>query len=273
MKHILVALLSLCGMERIYSQEFKWDRTLNVYVSPSISTRFIGQINPDFGARYTADKLRDSFSKHDISSNYLNYGVSMTIHKNSRTAFEVGIGLNTTGFTRQKTGNMFNYQPHPDLSLYANMVEGPTQILNYNFKYQYLSFDFRYHGRIDGVGLMIKNTKIWYFAGLSPSILIDEALNIYTQGFTLAEGNDLNLTDYTALTDDFSGRTIINKVHGNKFNLMANVGFKFDYALTETLHLMAQPKAVMPLIASANGVQQVWCPWLGLDAGIIWPLR
>lgn len=273
-------ILSVFSVANIsFGQDLKWDRTFELFVSPSISTRILGTITPDIQGGFTLNQLTDSFAKADVSSNFVNFGANLVYRKTDRKAFSVGISYLKTGFTRQKEGNMFNYVPHPDLQVYANLSEGPIQILNYQFNYSYLTVDLKYLGRIDGASLIIKNTKLWYFVGASPGILFNSDVNIMTQGFTLAEGNNISTYDYTVehnangkYSND-KGRFDIKRVYPSKINLFVNTGLRFDYTFGETMHLLLQPKINVPLMPSAGGVQIAWCPQASLDIGIIWPLH
>jgi hypothetical protein len=263
----------------VLGQDFKWDRTLDLMVSPSISTNILGAIQADENGGFKSEQLADSFRKSDVSNSFVNFGIALTFKKTERKAFSVGLSYLTTGFTRQKEGNMFNYLPHPELSVYANLSEGPTQILNYDFNYSYLTLDFHYLGRIDGASMVIKNTKWWYFLGVAPSLLLKHNMVIRTQGFTLAEGNNLEKSDYTVdynsngIYSNAYGNYNINKVTPPSVNVFFTAGTRFDYTLTETLHLVLQPKVNLPILPSATGVQVAWCPQASVDVGIIWPLH
>lgn len=263
----------------VLGQDFKWDRTLDLMVSPSISTNILGAIQADENGGFKSEQLADSFKKSDVSNSFVNFGIALTFKKTERKAFSVGLSYLTTGFTRQKEGNMFNYLPHPELSVYANLSEGPTQILNYDFNYTYLTLDLHYLGRIDGASMVIKNTKWWYFLGVAPSLLLKHNMVIRTQGFTLAEGNNLEKSDYTVdynsngIYSNAYGNYNINKVTPPSVNVFFTAGTRFDYTLTETLHLVLQPKVNLPILPSATGVQVAWCPQASVDVGIIWPLH
>lgn len=263
----------------VSGQDFKWDRTLDLMVSPSISTNILGAIQADENGGFKSEQLADSFRKSDVSNSFVNFGIALTFKKTERKAFSVGLSYLTTGFTRQKEGNMFNYLPHPELSVYANLSEGPTQILNYDFNYTYLTLDLHYLGRIDGASMVIKNTKWWYFLGVAPSLLLKHNMVIRTQGFTLAEGNNLEKSDYTVdynsngIYSNAYGNYNINKVTPPSVNVFFTAGTRFDYTLTETLHLVLQPKVNLPILPSATGVQVAWCPQASMDVGIIWPLH
>lgn len=263
----------------VFGQDFKWDRTLDLMVSPSISTNILGAIQADENGGFKSEQLADSFRKSDVSNSFVNFGIALTFKKTERKAFSVGLSYLTTGFTRQKEGNMFNYLPHPELSVYANLSEGPTQILNYDFNYTYLTLDLHYLGRIDGASMVIKNTKWWYFLGVAPSLLLKHNMVIRTQGFTLAEGNNLEKSDYTVdynsngIYSNAYGNYNINKVTPPSVNVFFTAGTRFDYTLTETLHLVLQPKVNLPILPSATGVQVAWCPQASVDVGIIWPLH
>jgi hypothetical protein len=275
-KYFIVALLFPMS---VLGQDFKWDRTLDVLVSPSISTSLLGGITADEKGGFKSEQLADSFKKSDVSNSFVNFGIAFTFRKTDRKAFSVGLSYLTTGFTRQKEGNMFNYLPHPELSVYANLSEGPTQILNYDFNYTYLTLDLHYLGRIDGATMVLKNTKWWYFLGVAPSLLIKHNVVLRTQGFTLVEGNNLEKYDYTV---DYNSKGIysnsygaynITKVSPPAVNVFLTAGTRFDYTLTETMHLVLQPKVNLPILPSATGVQVAWCPQASIDVGIIWPLH
>ena len=275
-KYFIVALLFPMS---VLGQDFKWDRTLDVLVSPSISTGFLGGITADEKGGFKSEQLADSFKKSDVSNSFVNFGIAFTFRKTDRKAFSVGMSYLTTGFTRQKEGNMFNYLPHPELSVYSNLSEGPTQILNYDFNYTYLTLDLHYLGRIDGATMVLKNTKWWYFLWVAPSLLIKHNVVLRSQGFTLAEGNNLEKYDYTV---DYNSKGIhsnsygaynITKVSPPAVNVFLSAGTRFDYTLSETLHLVLQPKVNLPILPSATGVQVAWCPQASIDVGIIWPLH
>lgn len=275
-KYFIVALLFPMS---VFGQDFKWDRTLDVLVSPSISTSLLGGITADEKGGFKSEQLADSFKKSDVSNSFVNFGIAFTFRKTDRKAFSVGLSYLTTGFTRQKEGDMFNYVPHPELSVYANLSEGPTQILNYDFNYTYLTLDLHYLGRIDGATMVLKNTKWWYFLGVAPSLLIKHNVVLRTQGFTLVEGNNLEKYDYTV---DYNSKGIysnsygaynITKVSPPAVNVFLTAGTRFDYTLTETMHLVLQPKVNLPILPSATGVQVAWCPQASIDVGIIWPLH
>lgn len=275
-KYFIVAfLLPVCA----FGQDFKWDRTLDVLVSPSISMGFLGTITADEKGGYKSEQLADSFRKSDVSNSFVNFGIALTFRKTDRKAFSIGMSYLTTGFTRQKEGNMFNYVPHPELSVYANLSEGPTQILNYDFNYTYLTLDLHYLGRIDGATMVLKNTKWWYFLGVAPSLLIKHNVVLRSQGFTLTEGNNLEKYDYTV---DYNSKGIYSNSYGSynitkasppAVNVFLTAGTRFDYTLSETLHLVLQPKVNLPILPSATGVQVAWCPQASIDVGIIWPLH
>lgn len=263
----------------LLGQDFKWDRTIDFFVSPGISTSFLGSVSPDEKAGYNNSQLMDSFSKSDVSNNFINFGIAINIRKTDRKFFSVGLTYLTTGFTRQKEGNLFGYLPHPDLSVYANLSEGPTQILNYDFSYSYLALNLNYLGRIDGAGLMLKNTKWWYSIGIAPSMLLSHKMTLRTQGFTLMEGNNIEKYDYVVdyqSNGEYSnaaGNYNVVKVTPPSANIFVTLGSRIDYTLSETMHLLVQPKLNIPLLPSASGVQTSWCPQAAVDLGIIWPLH
>lgn len=260
-------------------QDFKWDRTLDVFASPTIATSLLSSVSPDEKAGYSASNLMDSFRKSDVSSNFINFGIAINLRKTDRKFFSIGLSYLSTGFTRKKEGSMFNYLPHPELSVYSNLSEGPTQILNYDFSYNYLSLNLNYLGRIDGAGFMIKNTKWWYILGIAPSLLLSHKMIIRTQGFTLMEGNNLEKYDYVVnyqsngKYSNAAGDYNIVKVTPPSVNLFITAGTRFDYTLSETMHLLIQPKINLPILPSATGVQTAWCPQASVDIGIIWPLH
>ena len=69
------------------------------------------------------------------------------------------------------------------------------------------------------------------------------------------------------------GNYDIKKVTPPSVNVFLTAGTRFDYTLTETMHLVLQPKVNLPILPSSTGVQVAWCPQASIDVGIIWPLH
>ena len=67
MKFRILYLLCFCP-SFILGQDFKWDKTLDVFVSPSISTSILGSVTPDEKGGFSSNQLIDSFKKSDVSN-------------------------------------------------------------------------------------------------------------------------------------------------------------------------------------------------------------
>jgi hypothetical protein len=85
-------ILAICAFLVVnisFSQDLKWDKTFEVFVSPSISTRILGTITPDIEGGFTLNQLTDSFSKADVSSNFVNFGANFVIEKQIEKRFQL----------------------------------------------------------------------------------------------------------------------------------------------------------------------------------------
>lgn len=250
----------------------RWQKSIDFRVAPNYGYRLMGEVTPSaVPGSVTKERLKDSFSKNDKGYQTWNFGFSVVFKKTDRKSISFGLTFMQTGFTREKDGNMFNYRPHPDLEVYAQLAVGPAQVLNYDFKQNYLAIDFAYLGRIDGVNLSIDKTKLYYLMSVSPAVLMGDELILRTQGFTLAEGNNLSLYDYTTSLNS-QNQTVVSPVKNISFNAFVGCGLRAEYDLGEKWKLLLQPKVQMAIFPNHSGVQTAWALQSSLDLGFVYPL-
>ncbi len=250
----------------------RWQKSIDFRVAPNYGYRLMGEVTPSVvPGSVSKEVLKDSFNKNDKGFQAWNFGFSIVLKKTDRKSISFGLTFMQLGFTREKDGNMFNYRPHPDLEVYAQLAIGPAQVLNYDFKQNYLALDLAYLGRIDGVNLSIDKTKLYYLFSISPAVLMGDELILRTQGFTLAEGNNLSLYDYTTSLDS-KNETVVTPVKNLSFNAFVGAGLRAEYDLGEKWKLLLQPKIQMALLPNHSGTQTAWGLQSSLDLGFVYPL-
>jgi hypothetical protein len=166
---------------------------------------------------------------------------------------------------------MYGYQPHPDLAIYAHLVDGPAQLMDYHFMQRYLTVELKYLRRVDGVKLVIPNTELFAWVGATPAILLEDKVQIITRGFSLAEGDKVDVYDVTMGFDPVD-KPIYERVKNASFNAMIAAGIRAEYALDEQFKVMAQPRFDMALLPNFSGVQTASSYRFGLDLGVVYAL-
>ncbi len=259
----------------VFSQGLRWERYADVKVAPVYSHRILGSVTPFTGSKgipaFTEQELKDSFNASDIGYQTFSFSAGLVFKQTNSRIFSVSVGLQQWGFTREKVNNMFNYQPHPDLAVYAQLSVGPTQRMLYQFRQRYLVADLQYMKRIDGLNLRIENSQLFITASATPAFLIYDDVRIKTQGFSLEEGQSVNVYDYTLETLPNDGIKV-NRVNNIPFNAFVGLGMRLEYGLSEKLKLIVHPRVQMALLPNHQGVQTAWGAQGMLDLGFKYPL-
>lgn len=270
-KHSVLALFFLGILGTVVAQSAPWSRRVQAGLTPSTQFRLLSQVSPMPRSTYTEKQLQDSFRNSDHFQNSISGFMGVVFQRERDVAFAVTLGLQQWGFIRRKEGHMFGYQPHPDLGVYAHFVDGPVQIMDYHFTQRYLTLDLQYLRRLDGVKLRIPDTELYGFVSAIPGVLVQDKVRIKTRGFSLDEGTAVDVYDYTVSLDPVD-RPVINQVVNPVFNVFAAIGLRAEYALTDKIKLLAQPRVDMALIPNFNGVQRANSVRFSLDLGVVYPL-
>ena len=138
---------------------------------------------------YTEQGLKDSFRNSDKYQNSISGFIGIVFQRERNVAFAVNVGYQQWGFVRRKENGMFNYLPHPDLAVYAHLVDGPVQVMDYHFTQRYLTVDLQYLRRLDGVKLRIPDTELYGFVSAIPVYWCKIRCGYKTRGFSLDEGH------------------------------------------------------------------------------------
>lgn len=272
MKKYVILFLFIGGiLGTAAAQNAPWSRRVQGGLTPSTQFRLLSKVSPMPRSIYTEQGLQDSFRNSDKFQNAISGFVGVVFQRERDVAFAVSLGYQQWGFVRQKEDGMFGYQPHPDLGIYSHLVDGPTQIMDYHFTQRYLTVDLQYLRRLDGVKLRIPDTELYGFVSAIPGILVQDKVRIKTRGFSLDEGTDVDVYDYTVELDAVD-RPVITKVVNPAFNVFAAIGLRAEYALDEKIKLLAQPRVDMALLPNFNGVQQANSFRFSLDLGIVYPI-
>jgi hypothetical protein len=274
-KHFAVVLFYLIFSGDGFAQGMRWERYLDVKVAPVYSGRILGSVTPFAGSKglpaITEQELKDSFRANDLGYQTFSFSAGLVFKQTNSRIFSVSVGLQQWGFSREKINNMFNYQPHPDLAVYAQLSVGPTQRMVYQFRQRYLVADLQYMKRIDGLNLRIQNSQLFVTASATPSFLIHDDVRIKTQGFSLDEGQSVNVYDYTLETLPNDGIKV-KRVKNIPFNAFVGLGLRLEYELSEKLKLIIHPRTQVALLPNHSGVQTAWGVQGMLDLGFKYPL-
>ena len=245
-----------------------WKKSYDLKIGLGQGSRLLWSTTPTMRSTYTAQGLSDSFRSHDQWTNLMSYGISVNFSQSDKKLLGVGLSYSEWGFDRVKTGGMFAYQPHPDLEVYRHLVQGPAQELTYNFQQRYLTFDFQYMQRLDGLKLQLENVKLYFLGSFSPSLLISDALVLKTAGFALAEGKNVKVYDYyiTPAPDD---RPVVNRVVNPRINAFVGVGLRAEYIMAEGMTVLLIPRLQTALLPNHTGVQTASGVNAGVELGFI----
>ncbi len=255
----------------VSAQNAPWTRRVQAGLTPSSQFRILSNVNPMPRSQFTEMGLKDSFRNSDHFQNALSAFVGVVFQRERNVAFSASFGYQQWGFIRRKENGMFGYQPHPDLAIIDNWVDGPVQVMDYHFIQRYITLDLQYLRRLDGVKLRIPDTELYGFVSAIPGVLVEDKVKIITRGFSLNEGSEVDTYDYT-IDLDASDRAVVNKVVNPVFNVFVAAGLRAEYALDEKIKLLAQPRVDMALLPNFNGVQQANSVRFSLDLGIVYPL-
>lgn len=248
----------------------KWARTLAASFTPNYSGGWIGSYQPDVAGGFTQDQLADSFRKSDKSLKSFNFNLVFGKKINGYTQMLIGLSVVQNGFERVKTGKMYKYVIHPDVGIYPNNVSAGIMEVHYQYRSQYLSALIGIEKRLDGVRFQMEGASMWYSLGVMPAVQIKNELRIHTVGFTMPQGDYFVVKDYVATTVDTGVyRTLAKAVNLNAFLTAA---LRLEYDLSPEVHIFAAPRLLIPLLASAKGVQTFWSPQVGCDFGVRLPL-
>lgn len=253
------------------AQNAPWSRRVQAGITPSTQFRLLSNVAPMPRSVYTEQVLKDSFRNSDKFQTAISALLGVVFQRERDQAFSFSIGYQQWGFVRRKENKMFGYQPHPDLAVYSHLVDGPVQIMDYHFTQRYLTLDLQYLRRLDGVKLRIPDTELYGFVSAIPSVLIQDKVRIKTRGFSLDEGTNVDVYDYTVELDAVD-RPVITKVVNPVFNIFAAIGLRAEYALDEKIKLLAQPRIDLALLPNFNGTQQANSFRFSMDLGIVYPI-
>jgi len=265
----LVGFVSFCSSG--LAQNTPWSRRVQGGLTPSVQSRLLSAVTPMPRSTYTEQGLKDSFRNSDKYQNSISGFIGIVFQRERNVAFAVNVGYQQWGFVRRKENGMFNYLPHPDLTVYAHLVDGPVQVMDYHFTQRYLTVDLQYLRRLDGVKLRIPDTELYGFVSAIPAVLVQDKVRIKTRGFSLDEGASVDVYDYTVELDAVD-RPIIQKTVNPQFNVFASFGLRAEYALDDKIKLLAQPRMDMALIPNFNGVQRANSYRFSLDLGVVYPI-
>jgi hypothetical protein len=271
-KHLWACFFLLWGsISNTSAQREPWAKRLQAGLSPGINYRLITQVNPNIWETHTEKNLADSFRSNDVSQQAFGGFVGVVFQRERRSAIAVNLVYQHMGFIRRKEGRMFGYQPHPDLNVYSQLVDGPTQVLDYHFIQRFLAIEMSYLRRLDGVNLVLPQTELYAWISVSPAVNVMDKVQLRARGFSLAEGKEVDVYDYT-LEPDALGGAQVRRVQNPSMSLFFSAGLRAEYALEEKLKILAQPRIDISAVPNFQGVQRAHSYRMAIDLGLVYVL-
>ena len=255
-----------------YTQSTPWDKRVEASVSPQISNRLLLGVNPQTDLGYTESLLEDSFRIADEGQNGVSFSLGILFQRERGRAWKASFGYQRWGFNRVKENNMYRYQPHPDLQIYSHLAEGPVQRLLYQFQQDYFELKVDHFIRLDGVKMQLPKTELYFTYGASLGVLITDRIRIKTQGFSLEEGTEVDVYDYTTSFSE-SGDLLINKVENPTLNGFVYSSLRAEYQLDEKLRLLCEPNVGISITPNFTGTQTANAIRIGCSLGLVYPVE
>jgi hypothetical protein len=242
------------------AQRSKDEQNLHVFIAPNLGFRLMtGFSVPE---RYSANKtvFRDSLNKADRPGQNMNFGVAYIRKKNALEAVSIGIGYTTVGFRRVIDGVKIGTDIHPKIGVVPNLAGSGNMQINQDFRYHYLEFSYLKTKSAEGYSRNLKEFDLWWTYGLSAGALLRDRVMVETIGFSHSNGESR-----IAVQDD--------NLKGFPVNMWLNVGYKADYTMFKKTNAFVHGRLRLPLLPSATGVQTIFLPQLGIEAGLIFKLN
>ncbi len=225
---LLVMLFVHCGKAQI-----KWNKWLSLEIGSAYGNRILLSANPSATYGYSEQELSDSFIKWDGYTELYHAGLGIYFQSNPQTTYYLGASVSEWGFERLKEGNMFGFQPHPELNVYPALTQGGTQQLIFQFKQRYIEFTSRYLHKLNGQRLQLGTEfELWVLGEANIGWLIGDEMIINSRGFSLVEGDKIVKYDYTEKLNS-DGTVTYDKVINPKMNASMGIGVRAEYHLDQ----------------------------------------
>ncbi len=255
--------LALLGVFMVQAQTTtsKW---ISLEIGSAYGNRFLVNTNPSASYGFTEQELNDSFKKSDSYTDLYHAGIGVYFQSKARVKYYAGFSISEWGFERLKNGNMFGYQPHPELSTYAALTQGGTQQLVFQYKQRYMQFTSRYLRQLNGQRLQLGTEfDLWFVGEGNIGWIVGDEMIISTRGFSLVEGNRIVKYDYTEQLNN-DGTVSFERVYNPKVNASIGFGLRGEYHLDAKWSV--DGKAIIKSMLSPNHTGIITA--VGYQAGI-----
>ena len=155
-------------------------------------------------------------------------------------------------------------------------VEGRESVsgraLLYQFQQDYFELKVDRFIRLDGVKMQLPKTELYFTYGVSLGVLITDRIRIKTQGFSLEEGTEVDVYDYTTSFSE-SGDLLINQVENPTLNGFVYSSLRAEYQLDEKLRLLCEPNVGISITPNFTGTQTANAIRIGCSLGLVYPVE
>lgn len=227
---IISYLIAIICVVHLHAQT-TWNKWISLELGSAYGNRILLNTNPNASYGFTEQELKDSFKKSDGYTDLYHAGLGIYFQSKAQVQYYVGFSISEWGFERLKDGNMFGFQPHPELSTYAALTQGGTQQLIFQFKQRYVEFTGRYLRQLNGQRLQLGTEfDLWFVGEGNVGWLVGDEMIINSRGFSLVEGNRIVKYDYTEQPNN-DGTISYNRVYNPKLNASIGLGLRGEYHL------------------------------------------
>lgn len=230
----------------------KKENYLDFTVGPHYGFRLIGDF--DLPVPYSGNKktFKDSLRKADGLGKTIQLGLNYVIRKKGYSQIAFGLNYVQKSFTRIRTNVNVGDVIHPQIGPVAGIIQSGAIEIDYIFKYKYLEAHVMWYSKMN-LGRKVKESSLWLYGGLAPSVLLSDKMMIKSIGFTLDGKNKHWVTN-----DEFRSLPI---------NLDLKGGARLEQFIYKDFYGLVQPNFRIPMFPAFTGAQTTWIPQFGLEVG------
>lgn len=245
-----------------------WNKWLSLELGSAYGNRILFGTNPSATYGYSEQELTDSFQNWDRYTDLYHGGLGIYFQSKPQILYYVGFSITEWGYERLKDGNMFGFQPHPELSTYSALTQGGTQQLIFQFKQRYVEFTSRYLRKLNGQRLQLGTEfDLWFLGETNIGWLVGDEMIINSRGFSLVEGDRIVKYDYTQKLNS-DGTETFEKVINPKVNASIGLGIRGEYHLDAKWSVNAKVIAKSMLSPNHTGILTGLGYQYGIQLGI-----
>lgn len=218
----------------LQAQPEKGDKYLGLAFQPQYAVNFYGVKNDTTRGAYL-DSLKELQKGRFAYSAGIVYSRSL---KNRDWIIQTGVMFSETGFKRVFDSLYQGLVLHPDVPKIEDLAQGSPRSVEFNYRFRYIDVPVIFSHRIRDERI----DRDWQFfltVGLTFQALISHDQKVYFRGFSVDDEDR-----FVSQNTGFEARP---------FNIVANLGARFDYRIYAGSVLSIQPLINAPLLSATTG--------------------